>query len=428
MSTPRTPPGTSPSVDGTSTGRWPTSTSRIATARTPSSDGSCPTCGGPPGHHGGALMTGVPAVSHGPLLVAWRGSGAAVGRGVGWVRVPHCCRCPDGQRTVAAPRPWNRRRSRHPRRPVGCSGARSRSAARSASSRRLRPARFAGTRRTTRPPPGPDGLSPCSTGGTPDPDLHRGALADGVRLTAQGGRADRVPPGADAVAVRRHRRSGAGGDRCGADPERSDAPETRHAELARRFDVAVHASLYEAPGDGEPETRLEHGDLRVTRRSPPRPHTQAPASPGRRGTGKTCTFTHGDTGYPVDGRRRPRQLPPAPTGGSPSSPTPTRSPAPRVRVPRRDRLGARPPRVRHAAAVGAGHHRQRHRERALHGGGEPHRHREPLAGTSITFYGSSFISDPYGRVLVQAPTTSRRPRRRSRPRRPAPPGSPCSRS
>ena len=28
---------------------------------------------------------------------------------------------------------------------------------------------------------------------------------------------------------------------------------------------------------------------------------------------------------------------------------------------------------------------------------------ETLAGTSITFYGSSFVSDPYGRILVQAP-------------------------
>ena len=28
---------------------------------------------------------------------------------------------------------------------------------------------------------------------------------------------------------------------------------------------------------------------------------------------------------------------------------------------------------------------------------------ETLAGTAITFYGSSFVSDPYGRILVQAP-------------------------
>ena len=31
---------------------------------------------------------------------------------------------------------------------------------------------------------------------------------------------------------------------------------------------------------------------------------------------------------------------------------------------------------------------------------------ERLGGTAVTFYGSSFISDPYGRVLVQAPRDS----------------------
>ena len=28
---------------------------------------------------------------------------------------------------------------------------------------------------------------------------------------------------------------------------------------------------------------------------------------------------------------------------------------------------------------------------------------ERLGGSEVTFYGSSFVSDPYGRVLVQAP-------------------------
>src|SRR5690606_35420864 len=30
---------------------------------------------------------------------------------------------------------------------------------------------------------------------------------------------------------------------------------------------------------------------------------------------------------------------------------------------------------------------------------------ETIGDTTITFYGSSFISDPYGRILVQAPRT-----------------------
>lgn len=68
-------------------------------------------------------------------------------------------------------------------------------------------------------------------------------------------------------------------------------------------------------------------------------------------------------------------------------------------LPDRDRLGARPPRLRHPAAVAVlpivGH--------AIANGlfvVVPNRY-----GTEglITFYGSSFIADPYGRVLVQAP-------------------------
>ena len=45
------------------------------------------------------------------------------------------------------------------------------------------------------------------------------------------------------------------------------------------------------------------------------------------------------------------------------------------RLPDRDRLRARPPGLRHRAAVGAGHHRQRDRQRHVHGRRQPDRDR-----------------------------------------------------
>ena len=58
----------------------------------------------------------------------------------------------------------------------------------------------------------------------------------------------------------------------------------------------------------------------------------------------------------------------------------------------------RAPRFRDTAAVAAGDRRQRNRQRHVHD--RSNRHGDEGA---ITFYGSSFISDPYGRILVQAP-------------------------
>jgi len=68
------------------------------------------------------------------------------------------------------------------------------------------------------------------------------------------------------------------------------------------------------------------------------------------------------------------------------------------RLPDRNRVRARPPRLRHRAAMGEGDRRQRHRERDVHGRGESDRR----GRTAVASNGSSFISDPYGRKLVQA--------------------------
>ena len=70
-----------------------------------------------------------------------------------------------------------------------------------------------------------------------------------------------------------------------------------------------------------------------------------------------------------------------------------------ARLPDRDRLRARPPRLRHRAALGAGDRRQRRSPTAP--SWSPSTASAP--SRRCTFYGSSFVSDPYGRVLVQAP-------------------------
>ena len=70
----------------------------------------------------------------------------------------------------------------------------------------------------------------------------------------------------------------------------------------------------------------------------------------------------------------------------------------RPRLPDGDRLRARPPGLRHRAAVARGHGRPRDRQRALHRRCESLRQRG-----RADFYGSSFVADPYGRVLVSAP-------------------------
>ncbi len=74
-----------------------------------------------------------------------------------------------------------------------------------------------------------------------------------------------------------------------------------------------------------------------------------------------------------------------------------------ARLPDRDRLGARPPRLRHRAAVGARDRRERHHQRHVHDRRQRIGTEEPL-----TFYGSSFISDPYGRSSCRRRATSRR--------------------
>ena len=85
------------------------------------------------------------------------------------------------------------------------------------------------------------------------------------------------------------------------------------------------------------------------------------------------------------------------------------------RVPHRDRLRARPPAVRHGAVVGAGDHRQRDRQRDVHGRGQPDRRRAAVALLRVLFH----LRPVRPRAGPGAPRSARRARGRPRPR-PAP--------
>ncbi len=237
----------------------------------------------------------------------------------------------------------------------------------------------------------------------PDPDLHRGALADGVRLAAE--------EGAQLVCLQELTLSpyvaidAAGPAATGVVPEPLPNGPTHQfaAELARRFDVAVHASLYEAPGDGEPEPGWNTAicvspDGRLLAR------TRKLHIPRTAGYREDLYFTPGDTGYPVVGVAGARFG--FPTCWDQWFPELARA---------YSLAGAEV--LVYPTAIGSepdhpGFDTQPLWERVITANGIANGlfmvavnriGTETLAGTSITFYGSSFISDPYGRVLVQAP-------------------------
>ena len=178
--------------------------------------------------------------------------------------------------------------------------------------------------------PGPGALAPRSRrarGGARRRDPRRGRR----------GRADRVPAGADAVALLRDhartaRRRRVPSPRSSRTGRRSRSPRRSAAETG----AYVHASLYER-ADGRRWARLQHRDRRRARRPAGVAHPQA-AHPGHR------RLLRGPL-LPARSRRR-RAVPAdraadaptatrasaarrAGTSGSPSSRAPTRWPAPR---------------------------------------------------------------------------------------------------
>ena len=84
-----------------------------------------------------------------------------------------------------------------------------------------------------------------------DPEEHQAALADGIRLAAERGGDDRVPPGADAVALlRRHTRRAARPPAREPEQLESGATVAFARRLAAETAVYVHASLFER-SDGD---------------------------------------------------------------------------------------------------------------------------------------------------------------------------------
>ena len=232
-----------------------------------------------------------------------------------------------------------------------------------------------------------------------DPDVHQAALREGAVIAADAGAelvcfqeltlsryfADQRPSSAPAELA----------EDIESGPTRSFA-----ARLARELDIPIHASLYERSDaddglgfntaivvspDGTLLAKTRKMHIPITagyyedqyfRRGP----ATAAELPGRRRGGGQVRLP--DLLGPVVPGAGPRVLPRRRRG---------------ARLPDRHRLRARPPRLRHRAAVA----------QVILGNGIANGtfmvavNRIGTEG-ALTFYGS-FISDPYGRVLVQAP-------------------------
>ena len=215
------------------------------------------------------------------------------------------------------------------------------------------------------------------------PRRARGGARRRDRAGRRRGGADRLPAGADALAVLRHHpgRAGGGGGRARGP---RDGPT-----------IVVRATLGGA--DRGPRPRLAVRARRRTRRSG-RPRLQH-RDRGR--AGRIAGLPHAQAPHPGHRRLLRGPLLPARTGGRravPAHPSPDgrrRSPArlshllgpvvpragPRLfaggrrgaHLPDGDRLRARPPGVRHRAPVAAGDRRQRDRQRDIHGRDQPNR-------------------------------------------------------
>ena len=202
----------------------------------------------------------------------------------------------------------------------------------------------------------PDG--PAAAGAEPE-DLETGPTATFARRMADDSAPTSTPRCTSA-------RTGRTGRRARIQHGRRRRPDGTLASSTRKLHIPITAGYYED---------------RYFRPGPPGDESlPARALPVRRRTGAT-RLPH--LLGPVVSRARPRLL----AAGAEVLIYPTA-------------IGSEPdhPDFDTAAPVAAGDRRQRGRQRHLHGRRQPDRDRAPL-----TFYGSSFISDPYGRVLVQAP-------------------------
>lgn len=237
----------------------------------------------------------------------------------------------------------------------------------------------------------------------PDPEEHRAALSAGVAAAAA--------QGAQLVCLQELTLSPyfaidpAGPEATGVAPEPVDGGPTRAfaAALAAEHGVHVHASLYEAPLEGEPPPGWNTA-ICVAPDGALVARTRKVHIPETAGYREDLYFTPGDTGFPVV------DVGPARLG------FPTCWDQWFPELARAYSLGGADA-VVYPTAIGSepdhpGFDTEPLWERVITGNGIANGLHmvavnrigtETLAGTTITFYGSSFVSDPYGRVLVQAP-------------------------
>jgi len=236
-----------------------------------------------------------------------------------------------------------------------------------------------------------------------DPEEHRAALADGVRLAAEAG-AELVclqeltlspyfailPDGPEAVGAT-------------AEPLPGGPTHQLATELAATHGVTVHASLYEAPGLDDAPGLGFNTAIAVDPAGTLLGRTRKTHIPVTEGYFEDRYFRQGHTGHPVV------EIGPArvglPTCWDQWFPELARayslSGADLVVYP--TAIGSEPDHpgfdtqpLWQQVIVGNGIANGLHMVAANRVG------TETMGGTSLTFYGSSFISDPYGRILVQA--------------------------
>ena len=159
------------------------------------------------------------------------------------------------------------------------------------------------------------------------------------------------------------------------------APDGRLLSRTRKLHIPVTAGYYE-------DKYFRQGPAEQPADQPARPDNGpfplVPVQIGEDPAGDWAQLGCADLLGPVVSRARARLL----AGGRRGA-----------RLSDRDRFRARSPRVRHPAAVAAGDRRQRRR---ANGTFMVAINRIGSEGP-LVFYGSSFISDPYGRILVQGP-------------------------
>ena len=251
--------------------------------------------------------------------------------------------------------------------------------------RRARAARSGGPTRTS--------TGPSSPTASPPPPAH--------------GREGGLPARADAVPLPGRHPGDRDRRRSLAEPLEDGPTFAFAAEQARRHGVFVHASLYERPADddrpddprGYNTAFLVAPDGTARRPDPEDPHPDHRRllrghllPPGRR---DDAYPVHEPAGLGVAARPADLLGRVVPRGRPALRPRGRRG----ARLPDGDRLRARLPRLRHRSRSGG-----RSSSRTASRAGCSWSCRTGTGGEgAITFYGSSFISDPFGRVLAEAP-------------------------